>query len=295
METREEAAVLILSRDRGEAVRWADALAGLQYRLWLSPDEIAPDCRLDLIVTDQEPTPAEREFCDGNPEEGGGLGSGVPAVVRIGAEGPGDMRLPADVTRRELCLACRLLTEIVRLRRKARSRTRLERRLLREALTDPLTGLPNRRAWERALASRLDPEEPPPGRLCLAILDLDHFKQVNDRHGHGVGDEVLRAVGQVIHDGLRESDFVARLGGDEIGLLAWVADEASGRSVVERVRDRIPERLAGLETPAVTASAGCCVARPEAASADALFAAADAALRRAKQRGRNRTEQAGED
>jgi diguanylate cyclase (GGDEF)-like protein len=124
-------------------------------------------------------------------------------------------------------------------------------------------------------------------------LDLDHFKQINDVHGHVVGDEVLREAGRAVYDSLRQDDLVARLGGDEFGLLLWVPDESAAGVVVDRVRTVLPSRLSQTAPYRVTASAGYCIAprrsAPPLPSADALYAAADAALHEAKRRGRNRT------
>ena len=105
-----------------------------------------------------------------------------------------------------------------------------------QALSDPLTGLPNRRAWDLALKEWVAAAADGANRLCVAILDLDHFKQINDVHGHVIGDEVLCASGQEVYDNLRQDDFVARLGGDEFGLLLWVPDEEVTLAVLERVR-----------------------------------------------------------
>jgi diguanylate cyclase (GGDEF)-like protein len=125
----------------------------------------------------------------------------------------------------------------------------------------------------------------------VAILDLDHFKQVNDTLGHAAGDAVLRAAGQTLLAGLRESDFVARLGGDEFGLLLAVHEPSDATAAIERVRVAIGAGTARVGEP-VTASAGLCVSPPTAADPDAvdrLYGAADAALREAKAQGRNRT------
>ena len=127
---------------------------------------------------------------------------------------------------RELTLACELLAQIVRLRRRERQAAEIHRELSAQAMSDPLTGLPNRRAWDLALTGALAVAAAEArDQLCLAILDLDHFKHINDLHGHVVGDEVLRASGRAIYDHLRQDDFVARLGGDEFGLLVWVPDD----------------------------------------------------------------------
>ena len=168
--------------------RWVEILAGPGVTIW--PQRPTPgDGRPDLIVTDLPQTEARA--------------SDDPGIVRIGAAGAADVRLPADCPAGELRLACRLLAQIVELRRRERQSAEIQRKLSRQALSDPLTGLPNRRAWEAALKERSAPTD---GRLCLAILDLDHFKEINDLHGHVVGDEVLRAAGQAVCDNLRLGD-----------------------------------------------------------------------------------------
>ena len=300
-------------------------LQGPQSHIWLAEEDVPDPARLDLILTDHDASgqPTSGFRGQGAGARGQGSGFGVQdvefdlwreilnpeprtlnpgprtlnpflGVIRIGVEGPADLRLPADVTERELRLACRLLAEVVRLRRKDHARSQSQRRLAAEALTDPLTGLPNRRAWDRALLERVAEAADLPGRICLAVIDLDHFKRVNDTHGHAAGDEVLRAAGKVIRGSLRESDFVARLGGDEFGLLLSVADEQAAQAVVDRVRRGLAAGLARDGTAAITASAGFCVAPSRDSSTplpspDALFLAADTALREAKHAGRDRT------
>ena len=200
-----------------------------------------------------------------------------------------DLPLPADISTRELLLACRLTGRISRLQRQLDAEAALRRRFRDEAMTDSLTGLPNRRAWDEVLQQRLTAD----GKqtVCLAILDLDHFKQINDVHGHFVGDQVLRQTGETAVASLRQDDFVARLGGDEFGLLLAVHDETVARSVVERLRTALPISLATNGLPVVTASAGYSVAsRNVRPTPDAFLASADEALRLAKQHGRDRTE-----
>lgn len=218
-------------------------------------------------------------------------------IVRIGGDGPADVHLPADCMAREVCLACSLLAQVVRFRRREHVAAELHRKLSAAALTDPLTGLANRRAWDAALAERLARAAVSPLRLCLAILDLDHFKRINDGLGHTVGDAVLREAARAVYDSLRHEDFVARLGGDEFGLLLWVPDEAMAARVVERVRAAVGAQLAADALPPVTASAGyrlldvrsADASAPPPSSPTALFTAADDALHEAKRAGRNRT------
>jgi diguanylate cyclase (GGDEF)-like protein len=269
--------VLICTDHRESAVRWAELLRSDQTEVWVGRAEIPPDGRPEVIVTDV----AETRDTDA-------------AVVRIAAAGPADVLLPKGFSPRELQLACRLLAEIVRLRRRHQSETELRRHFSQQALTDPLTGLPNRRAWDKALDQWLADARRTGQPLCLAILDLDHFKPVNDSHGHAVGDQVLRAAAVGLRGGLRGNDFVARLGGDEFGLLLWVPDEPCARAVVERVRTALPSQLAQAATPVLTASAGYLVlCRPDAAtgpaSPETVYAAADRLLRQAKDQGRDRS------
>ncbi len=288
------AEILILA-DEPTGQRWAGMLQDWPGRVWLAAEDVPDPSRLDLILTDHPPpSPGRtkdpvRRALTGRPRRAAG-----PGVIRIGVEGPADVLLPAEVTERELRTACRLLTEVVRLRRKNDAQIRLRKKLARRALTDPLSGLPNRRAWEQELRLRLTEAATGDERLCLAILDLDHFKRINDTHGHATGDEVLRAAGSVISGGLREDDFVARLGGDEFALLLFVPNEHSAQAVVDRVRRSLPSGLDQSGVCPAAASAGFAVAPggdppTPLPSPEALFTAADSALREAKRQGRDRT------
>jgi diguanylate cyclase (GGDEF)-like protein len=232
--------------------------------------------RPEVIVTDCQPVD--------EPEVG---------VLRIGAPGRADVLLPEDVSARELRLACELLAQIVRLRRRQRAGDALRRRLAEQASTDPLTGLPNRRGWEQALDERLAALSPA-RRLCLAVLDLDLFKRINDEHGHAAGDEVLRATGRALRQSLREEDFVARLGGDEFGLLLLIPHEPAAASVIERARIALPVYFSQIGVHQTTASAGYHVYPSDnltdhPPSAESVWAAADGAMREAKRRGRDQT------
>ena len=265
---------ILLLGARAEEVRaWAAMLRGVAACIWTDEGSVPPDQQVDVVVADGTP-----------------IGEGDGGVIRIGSDAPADVNLPADATARELQLACRLLAEVVRMRRRERAVAEVRHRLYNDAFTDPLTGLSNRRAWDKTLRERLKAAGGS-RRLCLAIFDLDHFKQVNDAFGHAAGDEVLKSVALAICEQLRQGDFVARIGGDEFGLLVWVGDRAHGADVVERVRGALPERLKALGVARVTASAGVAEAGSTGAGTNPgeLFARADEALRRAKQEGRNRT------
>jgi diguanylate cyclase (GGDEF)-like protein len=170
-----------------------------------------------------------------------------------------------------------------------RANARLEeeaRHLASEARTDRLTGLPNRAAFDELLgglvARRI--EEDLPLGLGLILLDLDHFKAVNDTYGHAAGDEVLRGIGRVLRRVTRKEDFAARIGGEEFALLA----------VAERVRQAIAAEVVTFEgrSLSVTASVGgaCVVVFTAREEGLALVKLADHHLYRAKQAGRNRCE-----
>jgi diguanylate cyclase (GGDEF)-like protein len=169
---------------------------------------------------------------------------------------------------------------------------RLHGMVERQALADGLTGLANRRAAADALhaeAARAQRLETP---LSVVLADLDGFKEVNDVHGHAVGDEVLRVFADVLRETLRESDVAVRWGGEEFLLLLPGADEEGAAQLADRVRIALAEReIEGAPDLRVTASFG--VAEYEGQSnTEQLVDAADAALYRAKRAGKNRVERA---
>ena len=166
-------------------------------------------------------------------------------------------------------------------------------RLEQLAQTDPLTQLLNRRALTERITAEMERALRYDSTMALLMIDLDHFKRVNDTYGHLVGDDVLRDVGQLLGDTIRTSDIVARYGGEEFLVLLPETDDAGAESFAERIReaiDRHPFASESVPEPLrLTASVGVAVypaARIE--SVEDLFARADAALYRAKADGRNR-------
>lgn len=161
-------------------------------------------------------------------------------------------------------------------------------KLVETARTDELTGLPNRRAFNEELARALARAARSGEPLSLCVLDLDHFKNVNDRFGHQVGDEVLANAAEVLRVSLREGDLAARYGGEEFAALLPATDSATAYAVAERVRAAIAGAAArpGLQ---VTVSIGTASATAEAdCDASDLLRRADRALYAAKRTGRNR-------
>jgi diguanylate cyclase (GGDEF)-like protein len=264
--------------------RWTDWLEKLPSAVLLNPDATDFGELVEVVVADRVSAAAKLNNCRDR------LAAGEIGVIAIGRHGPGDVALPSDATCRELELACRLLAEIVRLRRERNAGRQLQAKLQRLTVTDSLTGLPNRRGWEEHIASRVCAGEFRKGLACVAVFDLDHFKQLNDQHGHPCGDAVLCRTGAALAGGVRENDLVARLGGDEFALILDGPDHQTLQRVVDRVRRRVKSSLQEANLPATTASAGFshgAAAEPE--DALRLLEAADAALRDAKNAGRDRT------
>lgn len=165
-------------------------------------------------------------------------------------------------------------------------------RLEQQALSDPLTGLANRRAFEAEAAQMAARAQRNASALTVGIADIDHFKKVNDQYGHPAGDLVLCEISRLIGRAARATDFAARIGGEEFGLLFPDASEEQARGVAERIREAVAGACittADGDQLRVTISIGLASMEPGTALSDAL-AQADSALYRAKDKGRNRIE-----
>ena len=168
----------------------------------------------------------------------------------------------------------------------------LRRQFEQAALSDPLTGFRNRRWLDQTLPRivqrHLHASEP----LCVAMMDIDHFKQVNDAYGHAAGDAVLMQVGRLVRANLRPVDFAARIGGEEFALILPQTSLPGAISAVERLREAIANtkfKHDGRALSQVTVSLGL-VELEKGVNPGQLLARADVALYAAKQSGRNRTE-----
>ena len=158
------------------------------------------------------------------------------------------------------------------------------------AATDGLTGLPNKRAVTDAMKRMFAQASMTVSPLGLLLLDLDHFKQINDQGGHPVGDQVLANVGAVLRSVLRARDFAGRNGGEEFAVLLPDTEVPAALEIAERVRAAVAEiSVAGTDV-SVTASIGVVGFPDHATSLDRLEWLADAALYLAKRQGRNRVE-----
>ncbi len=167
-------------------------------------------------------------------------------------------------------------------------RAELQRRhddLKHESRHDPLTGLLNRNALEKLRASPEAMARLGRSGYALALIDIDHFKQVNDRHGHLLGDRALRAVARAISDGIRQGDLAARYGGEEFLLVLPSTALPGAWDVAERIRGTIT--TLALPFP-LTVSIGIASGDPERDLPETVFERADQALYRAKADGRDR-------
>ena len=183
-----------------------------------------------------------------------------------------------------------LQTKIQELNQEILLRQTLEKRLAREATLDPLTGAANRRRLEELATKSLAVARRHQRPFALAILDIDHFKAINDRLGHQAGDLALVDLAELCQSRLREEDTLARYGGDEFVALLPYADLDQALETAERLRQEV-ERLGGGELtphPGLTISLGVAQFVADDPGVEAILARADAALYQAKTSGRNR-------
>jgi two-component system cell cycle response regulator len=164
-------------------------------------------------------------------------------------------------------------------------------RLEEMAATDKLTGLYNRRYFDRHMHVMLGKAHSQDRRLALMILDVDHFKAVNDTHGHDAGDLVLKEFSARLKRNIRGVDLACRFGGEEFVVLMPDTDQNQAEAVAERVRQAVAERA--FEVPGgrslwITVSAGVALRESDSDTAETLIKRADVALYRAKREGRNR-------
>ncbi|MEB2644690.1 diguanylate cyclase [Pseudomonas canadensis] len=162
-----------------------------------------------------------------------------------------------------------------------------------KALIDPLTGLPNRAAWSERLDQEVNTWHQRGNHLSLAMLDLDHFKRINDGYGHLAGDKVLKIIANVLRKRLRPSDFIARFGGEEFVLLmpnSSLSDALAAGEVLRAAIEACPFHFKG-EPVTITVSMGVAQFQPGERS-DLALKRADEALYRAKAAGRNQVQAA---
>lgn len=210
-----------------------------------------------------------------------------PKVVRALDLGVNDF-ITRPVERNEL--AARVRTQIRRARYTLELRQSVNNTMAL-AVTDDMTGLYNRRYFDRHLGVMLGKAQSQDRNMALMILDIDHFKSVNDTHGHDIGDAVLREFAARLKRNIRGVDLACRFGGEEFVVLMPDTDFNQAELVAERVRQAIADRSfeVGAGPPlSVTVSAGVSLHESERDTPESLIKRADVALYRAKREGRNR-------
>ena len=183
------------------------------------------------------------------------------------------------------------MSSMLRIKRLADELEKVNKELAELATVDPLTQVSNRRAVEQRLVHEFQRAKRYKHPFTVILVDIDHFKSVNDNYGHPMGDKVLIEVAAAIRQSTRNTDMVARFGGEEFIVLAPETPAAAGGLVADRIRQSISRRTtmkAEQGLPAVTASLGVASTELAVATETELVARADQALYRAKREGRNR-------
>lgn len=270
--------------------RLKSALTGMVAEVWISPAELPSETRPDVVIIEVVIIAADTDRTLADSPQLSGAGIVVighdPADTVDSSRPAADVVLPADFTDRELRIAVQLTARLARLRSELAAGARREADVRQIADTDPLTGLANRRAWERYLGNLVQDSATMP--RWLAVIDLDQFKQVNDALGMARADDVLRRAAQALAAQLRRDDLIARLGGDEFGVVLSQVNAADVQHVLERLRGAVSATCAQAGAEQVSASIG--YVPFEANTMDKvewIMAAAEKAMRAAKQLGGN--------
>ncbi|EIP86335.1 hypothetical protein A33K_17425 [Burkholderia humptydooensis MSMB43] len=190
---------------------------------------------------------------------------------------------------REVEAVCVTISDVTHVSVMQREREEAVAKLQEYANRDGLTGIANRRFFEARLRDEFSRWQRYGGNLSVLLFDLDHFKTINDRFGHVVGDNVLRMMAQRVADVVRSQDTFGRFGGEEFALLLPCTSLDEAMHVAEKIRQTIgstPIEAEGVRVP-VTASVGGAAAHAGALTHETLVNEADAALYRAKRQGRN--------
>jgi two-component system cell cycle response regulator len=217
--------------------------------------------------------------------------------VVAGLQAGADDYLTKPVIEPELMARLNTGKRIVTLERSLRAANEENRRL---SITDPLTGVHNRRYLMEQLPREIDRAARYGRQLAVVMCDVDHFKEINDTHGHQIGDEVLKWFVAHLNKTVRASDWVARYGGEEFVVVLPETNVESGNRVAEHLREQIASApfAAGATSFAVTASFGVSGwqnAVPSGSTLDALMAKCDAGVYASKAAGRNRVTAQGMD
>ncbi len=286
----ELASALVARESAGEPIdqRWLDTLARLDpdgHSRIAALETLSDKLEYALMRFAQTARAAQSETSDHR----GAIGEQIEAL-----EGPTELAQVIDLSR---AMLARIEQAEAAMARSEAETERLRENLAKariEADVDHLTRLPNRRAFERRLVSAALEARAKGEPLALAFCDVDHFKQVNDRHGHAAGDRVLCALAASFTEMAGDACFVARHGGEEFVLLFYGLDKDAARGRLDAIRRAVAARVmmnrdTGQPFGRITFSGGIAEVTEDADTRSAL-ARADAALYRAKQQGRNRVE-----
>jgi diguanylate cyclase (GGDEF)-like protein len=243
---------------------------------WMMPEMDGPDVvrRVRTLQTDQPPYIIMLTSRGSKADIIAGLEAGANDYLAKPPD-PGELRARVDVGRRMVEMQAALIES--------------KEKFAHQATHDPLTGLLNR----RAILDRLSEELARVGRhsdmLAIGMLDIDHFKQVNDRHGHLTGDDVLCGLAQILRESLRAYDSVGRMGGEEFLVIAPLKAGMSCSSIFDRFCEKVAESKittrSGVLSVTVSIGVACAVVE---CTVDKLLEASDTAMYQAKNEGRNR-------
>jgi two-component system cell cycle response regulator len=289
---------MIVVRDDGTML-WVNRAAERLFR-YEAGDMVGQPVELLVPPGKKRAHPRFRAGFSGDPETRpmGGMRD-LYAVTRDGAEIPVEIGLSPVDTPAGLIVVCAIVDLTARKRAEQKLAEAGEllasrnKELLELVATDGLTSLRSRRAFMDDLTTQLEVAVRHARPLSVLILDVDRFKLYNDSFGHLAGDEVLKQVGRILLKVARRSDFVARLGGEEFGIILPETDRAGAGVLGERFRKAIeragwPNRPVTASLGAMTIEFGQAVPRPQAPGISVILGAADRALYRSKEAGRNR-------
>ena len=216
-------------------------------------------------------------------------GSIISIPLKVGTTVVGVMKLARTITGTFSDSELRLLSLLSDQAAVAISNANLHQMLSQQAYTDTLTGLPNRRALDERLQEEVQSARRNNYSFAVVMMDLDGFKDINDTHGHAVGDEVLRLVFTQMARGVRNTDFLARYGGDELTLILTQSDMASARIVTDKILEgmkKLKYTLPDKRKLKLGISGGIAIYPVYARNGPDLLRAADAALYQAKKHSR---------
>jgi diguanylate cyclase (GGDEF)-like protein/PAS domain S-box-containing protein len=265
----------------GRVTGFGQQAVGQPYSIFYPPDAMTPERLLDrLRDADRDGWSLDegrRVRADGS----GFWGSALIAPLRD----RGSKREPSQGAEPDAPAYCLILRDITDKRGASEQRRR-------EAFGDHLTGLANRRAFFEAAEQELTRSQALPRPTAVIVFDADHFKAINDRHGHPGGDAVLRHLAKILGDTFREVDVVARIGGEEFAVLLPSTDLRRAAVVAERLRSLVASQVVHFDGEPIryTVSAGITSLDDGDGGIDLLLKRADQALYAAKRGGRNRIE-----